>query len=194
MSSAMNRMLSNRSSSQAHLSLDELEHILQRVDENLTMSPVLRESHEEVDSSTILPISDLFGRLQELNQMRAPLFVIKGRDVRNQLKRLLNLPIRVLGHKQIRFNRDILELLTLLVTSLQRSYQHTENQAQTEQALALQQQQLQSSQQMIQALNEQINHQIARIDQQEQELLSLREAIALLRNQYLKAQEQDPRP
>jgi hypothetical protein len=190
----MNRMLSNHSSSQDYLSLDELEHILQRVDENLTMSPVLSEAHEEIDSSTILPISDLFGRLQELKQMRAPLFVIKGRDVRNQLKRLLNLPIRVLGHKQIRFNRDILELLTLLVTSLQRSYQHTENQAQTEQALALQQQQLQSSQQMIQALNEQINHQIARIDQQEQELLSLREAIALLRNQYLKAQEQDPRP
>src|SRR5215216_3188392 len=99
MSSDMNRMISNRSSSQADLSFDELEYILQRVDENLAMSPVLRETHEEADTSTILPIYDLFGRLQELKQMRAPLFVIKGRDVRNQLKRLLNVPIRVLNHK-----------------------------------------------------------------------------------------------
>lgn len=190
----MNRLRSNRSSSQTHLSDDELGHILQRVDENLMMSPVLQEIHEDTDSSTILPISDLFGRLHELKQMRAPLFVVKGKDVRNQLKRLINIPIRVLNYKQIRFNRDLLELLTLLLNLLQRSYQHTRSRSQAEQALALQQQHLQLSQQTIQALTEQLNRQIARIDQQEQELLSLREAVALLRSQYLNVQKQDPRP
>jgi hypothetical protein len=189
----MKRIFSQRSSPQTHLPSDELGHILQRVDENLTMSPLLHKPHEDIDSSMVLPISDLFGRLHELKQMRAPLFVIKGRDIRNQLKRLLNIPIRVLNHKQIRFNRDLLELLTLLMAALQRSYQHTQSQVQAGNTL-MAQQQLQASQQIIEALNQQIHQQSARIDQLERELLSLREAISLLQSQHLNVQEQDPHP
>ena len=190
----MNRILSQRSSPQTHLPSDELGHILQRVDENLTMSPLLQETNEDVGSSIVLPLSDIFGRLHELKQMRAPLFVIKGRDIRNQIKRLLNIPIRVVNHKQIRFNRDLLELLTLLMTALQRSYQHAQSQVQAENALVAQKQQLQASQQIIDALNQQIHRQSARIDQLEQEMLSLREAISLLQSQHLNVQEQDPHP
>ena len=180
--------------SQEYLSIEELGKILQRVDENLVVSPLAQEAREDIASSAILPISDLLGRLHELKQMRAPLFVVKGRDIRNQLKRLANLPIKVLSYKQIRFNRDLLELLTLLLNVLQRSYQHTTSSAQLEQALVAQQQQLQASQQTILSLTEQIHHQILRIDQQEQELLLLRETVALLRSQHPNAQHQEPRP
>jgi predicted SAM-dependent methyltransferase len=127
----------NRTFFDGALDQDELERILQRIDENLALRPLLHNQLDDPASAEIagapppLPsVADVPSRLHRLHMMRAPLFAIKGRSLRDQLKRLLNLPIRLFGHRQTRFNQELLELLGLLHTQLQGLYQHAEYHAQ----------------------------------------------------------------
>lgn len=94
-----------------------LEHILRRIDENLAWSPQLEV--EAAPEHATVPMIELIWRLQNLQLMQAPLFVVKGRGWRDQLKRIANLPIRLFGHKQISFNHELLELLELWLNTLQ---------------------------------------------------------------------------
>jgi predicted SAM-dependent methyltransferase len=99
------------------LDQQELERILRRIDENLALRPLLREADQGAPGGQV-PL-DLVERLQSLLSMHAPLFVIKGRNLPNLVKWLINLPIRVFGYKQIMFNRELLELLAPMLALLQ---------------------------------------------------------------------------
>jgi hypothetical protein len=128
----------------ASIEQEELERVLRRIDENLALRPVFREqatgsNNQAISWGESLPLpelGDLPWRLQELNHMQAPLFVIKGRDWRNLLKRIINVPIRFFGYKQINFNRDLLEALGIMLIQIQGLRQQAEHQAETDQSLA----------------------------------------------------------
>jgi len=109
----------NRTSSKpdfpiADLPQHEINDILRRADEHLEQHPLLH-----APSLLSAPITDLSWKLQNLYFMQAPLFVVKGNGLREQIKRILNLPIRVFGYKQIRFNHELLELVGLMLVQLQ---------------------------------------------------------------------------
>ena len=105
------------------LSDADLEQILRRIDENLELRPVLSQHAEGpagLSGAPPLPDpADLPVRLQGLQRLRAPLFVIHGRSWRDRAKQALNLPIRLFGRKQIAFNRDLLETLQIVLACLQ---------------------------------------------------------------------------
>ncbi|HKZ87509.1 MAG TPA: hypothetical protein VJ793_28110 [Anaerolineae bacterium] len=90
----------------------DLEEILRRLDENLARRPVVPE--RQMDD-----LNSLSHRVQSLYFMQAPLFAVKERGPWGWLKRLLNLPIRLFGHKQIRFNRETLEVIRSMLAYLQ---------------------------------------------------------------------------
>lgn len=165
--------------SENDLSNADLEQILRRIDENLELRPVLGQSPAgpaAPDTAAPLPdTADLPVRLQGLQALRAPLFVIHGRSWRDRAKQALNLPIRLFGRKQIAFNRDLLETLQIVLACLQDVRRFAEHQihqsgaqqtqiqetarrveeleqvrARLEQAIARQQQQLDQAQQHVQ--------------------------------------------
>ncbi len=100
--------------STANLSQQEINDILRRADKHLEQHPLL-----SVSSLSSATIADLSWRLQNLYFMQAPLFLVKGNSLREQIKRILNLPIRVFGYKQIRFNHELLELVGLMLIQIQ---------------------------------------------------------------------------
>jgi hypothetical protein len=176
----------------------ELEQILRQIDENLAHSELLGKPDAAYGESgdigappTMPEVAELAGRLENLRYMRAPIFVIKGRDWRNQLKRLMNLPIRVLSFKQISFNQQLLDLLDLMQAPIQRLPRHAEYQARIGRALARQQQQVASLQEIVESLVDQIGRQQATIEQQQQTLRELREAVAQLGEPRPPNHEQD---
>jgi hypothetical protein len=103
------------------LSPEQIRQILARLDENLWQDPIYRNPvriapHPVIEGSELSAVtSELRRRLKKLHSMQAPLFVVKGRDFSNQVKWLLNLPLRLFGSKQIRFNNELLEMLELIV-------------------------------------------------------------------------------
>jgi predicted SAM-dependent methyltransferase len=58
--------------------------------------------------------------------------MVRGGNPRNQLKRLLNVPIRVFGRRQTRFNNELLDALAAVLTQMQSFYYHAEHQLQRE--------------------------------------------------------------
>lgn len=183
---------SNQHQQIGEIAPEELEQILRRIDENLARSQLLSEPDAtygesgDIGAPPMLPdVGELSWRLEELRYMRAPLFVIKGRDWRNQIKRLMNLPIRILSFKQISFNRQILELIDQMLAPIQQLPRQAEYQAQVGRALARQQQQVASLQVIVESLVDQIGRQNTIIEQQQHALRDLREAVAGLG---------DPRP
>lgn len=119
----------------AGLDHTELEQILRRIDENLALRPILNQPAADTAglADTAMPAlpdwGDIGVRLQELHGMQAPLFVIKGRGLPDLLKRALNLPIRIFGRKQLRHNREQLELIERLLAQIQGLRQHAQAQA-----------------------------------------------------------------
>jgi hypothetical protein len=113
------------------LSYEQIQQILVRSDENLRRDPIYRQPASiTAQPSGEMPnpaaaMSELHHRLKELYAMEAPLFVIKGNDFANQLRRVLNLPIRLFGSKQVRFNHEVLETIELLVVQLHLIHQLT---------------------------------------------------------------------
>jgi hypothetical protein len=102
-----------------HIEPQELARLLRRVEENLATRPLLVR-----DAKSGLPtIHDL---LQQLHTMHAPLYVANGYRAADLLKRALNLPIRLFGRKQARFNQDLLDLLGLMLIQIQALHRHTE--------------------------------------------------------------------
>ncbi|HEU4329333.1 MAG TPA: hypothetical protein VFS21_39710 [Roseiflexaceae bacterium] len=99
----------------------ELEQILRRIDENLELRPLLNAAqHQAGAGEPPLPeTGDFAWRLQNLQNLRAPLFAIYGRGLRDRVKQALNLPIKLFGRKQIVFNRDLLELLQVMLVFMQ---------------------------------------------------------------------------
>ncbi len=87
---------------------DELETVLQRVEENLALRPVLDPEPPAAEPEG--PFDGLRARLAALRALRAPYFVLGGR-VPGAVAAVLNLPLRVFGRKQRRFNEDLLRLL-----------------------------------------------------------------------------------
>ncbi len=143
----------------------ELEEILRRIDENLELRPLLNRSLHPtgVDGSAGAPplpeTGDFAWRLQNLKNLRAPLFVVYGRGLRDRLKQALNLPIKLFGRKQILFNRDLLEMLQMLLVFLQDVRRSAEHQ------LGVARQVQQHSEQL-----EQLEQLVRQIDQREAEL------------------------
>jgi hypothetical protein len=180
------------------LSETELEQILRQIDDNLAYSALVGEQDRayddagEIGAPPAMPdTADLSWRLEDLRYMRAPLFVVKGRDWRNQLKRLLNLPIRVLNFKQISFNRQLLDLLDLMAAPIQRLPRQAEHQARVARTLARQQQQVASLREVVDSLVDQIGRQNTTIEQQQQALDELRAAVARLGQPRADGHEQD---
>lgn len=176
----------------------ELEQILRQIDDNLAQSSLLGDQGAtssdggELGAPPTMPdTADISWRLEDLRYMRAPLFVVKGRDWRNQLKRLLNLPIRVLNFKQIAFNRQLLDLLDLMAAPIQRLPRQAEHQARVARTLARQQQQVASLREVVDSLVEQIGRQSATIEQQQQALDDLRAAVERLGQPRPAGHEQD---
>jgi predicted SAM-dependent methyltransferase len=165
----MNGRSSKDSLFSASLDSEELEHILRRIDENLALRPIFHEQAGHTgasgfaDAAPILPDwGDLSTRLQSLHSMQAPLFVITGRNLQNQAKRLLNLPIQIFGRKQVRFNHELVDALELILSQIQGLRQQAQHAAKAEQVYAQDRAQLISS---IQSLEEQLGAQNAELAQ-----------------------------
>ena len=107
------------------LEQDALEQILQRIDENLALRPLLQqpphhqESTELVSPPCLPDLSHVPFRLRRMREIQAPIFLTQGGGLVTLIKRLLNLPIRLFGHKQIGFNRDLLDVLDMMIVRLQ---------------------------------------------------------------------------
>ena len=159
-----NKGLSRNGFFTANLAQDELEYILRRIDENLALRPLFRQRVDDAMAVTppntppVLPdLGDLSWHVQELHHMQAPLFVIKGRDMRNQLKRLLNLPIRIFGHKQVRFNRELLEVVGLISAQLEGLHWQAAYIVELNHTIEQLQEQMQQQQVILQSLAERQN-------------------------------------
>jgi hypothetical protein len=150
---------------QATLSDKELEQILQRIDENLELRSVLNHrgsaSAQPETMPATLELGEIARHLQELHYNQAPLFVIKGNRWRQFLRRLINLPIRFFGHKQLSFNRELLAALDALLAQLYSLQQLAALQSKTQQAL----QSLQVLEQSLQAVVDTTTVQTQHIDQ-----------------------------
>ena len=125
----------------AELNPAELEEILRRIDENLALRPILPgqptgESGLETAAPPLPGWPDLAWRLQEIRQRQSPYFVVNGPDLANQLRRLLNLPLRVFGRKQAYFNGEALDVLGEIVAQLQALRAQAEYHARVAQDLA----------------------------------------------------------
>ena len=118
-------MKSNHGFFSADLPEAELEQILQRVDENLEFRSMLREhgpaSSSPGEGSRTGPVREEMNphrqRVRALRSMQAPLFVLGGFFL-SRIAWLCNLPIRVIGRKQIRFNAELLDAIEAMATDL----------------------------------------------------------------------------
>ncbi|MGH9161084.1 MAG: hypothetical protein ACRD2X_14005 [Vicinamibacteraceae bacterium] len=123
----MNESKTSPISSEA-LSPEELEEILRRIDENLELRPLLLSSEEPDqplgEEAVLVPLpelGDLPTRIQTVRAFNAPYFLVREGGIRRWLRHLLNLPLRLFGHKQAVFNMhalDALEQLTAQVLAL----------------------------------------------------------------------------
>jgi len=111
---------------------EEIDRIIGIIEQNLRFRQSLTTRTEATFSAGLprlpgvaAPFSEIESRLQRLHSEYAwaPLFVAGGRDPRGVVKRLLNLPLRVFGRRQIRFNREVSALLADITLALHASAQ-----------------------------------------------------------------------
>jgi hypothetical protein len=154
---------------QATLSDKELEQILQRIDENLELRSVLKRggSAEALPAAApaTLELGEIARHLQELHYNQAPLFVIKGSRWQQFLRRLVNMPIRLFGHKQLSFNRELLAALDALMAQLYSLRQLAEQQDKSRDALLPLQELLTSLEQSLQGVVDTAAVQAQHLDQ-----------------------------
>lgn len=163
----------------AGLDHKELARILQRIDEQLELRPLYRAQlvdHGEPMTQTGEPpplpnFTDLRNQIHIMRQSRAPLFVVEGSLSRRIVRRLLNLPIKVFGRKQIQFHRDLFQIIDLLLQALVNLRQHAIHQSHTDRLI-------QQQQAYIQLLQEAVSVLQARADLQQREIRSLQKQIA----------------
>lgn len=106
--------------SQASLSPEELQDILDRIKANLSRHPVFSP---EV---ALKALDDMEQRLQYLRSSKAPFFVeANGRGPVAIVARILNLPIRLFGRRQVQFNKVLREFLADASVLLQILYEQS---------------------------------------------------------------------
>lgn len=119
----------DRTLAAAGLEPAELEDILRRLDENLSLRSALRDPGPATapggaDERPVPADMDAIGRrIQALRELRAPLFVLGG-PVLSRVAALCNAPMRLLLRKQVQFNEELLGVLDALrdqVAALRRS-------------------------------------------------------------------------
>lgn len=105
----------------ADLSTEEIAAILRRIEENITQrAPVEGYTYHSNLATELLPDwQELVGHLQALREQQAPFFVVHGRKPADLLRLALNIPIRIFGYKQARFNIQLLNLLEKVLLSTQ---------------------------------------------------------------------------
>ena len=112
----------------AELPDGELERILQRIEENLAFRRVLKDgSGPRLEVPAPPPLAAFDERHQRLRRLGAPFFAPEGRGLAALGRRLLNLPLRVFGHKQVQFNEQMIDLTTQLAASLHQSLTEQRN-------------------------------------------------------------------
>lgn len=78
---------------------------------------------QAIDTNTVTALlpdwQELNGLLQALREQQAPFFVVHGRKPADLLRLALNVPIRIFGYKQARFNTQLLNLLEEVLVSVQ---------------------------------------------------------------------------
>jgi hypothetical protein len=65
-------------------------------------------------------LTEIDARLQRLQNLQAPLFIENGTSIQRWLKRLANIPIRLVSSKQVIHNQELLDLLMLMLAELER--------------------------------------------------------------------------
>jgi hypothetical protein len=99
----------------ANLPPGELQRILARIEENLAFRQILKDQAPRADKGAyalpqLPPISEVDRRVQFLRLLRAPLFGPVSGPLLSFVCYVLNLPIRLLGRKQMMFNEELLLL------------------------------------------------------------------------------------
>lgn len=96
----------------------EVEDILKRIDDHIARRLAAAEIVPEKVSVALPDTSVLDHHLYEVRRSTAPLFAVTGRHPKQILRRILNLPIRVFGHKQRHFNREMVALIEQIVAQI----------------------------------------------------------------------------
>lgn len=100
---------------------EEIAAILRRIEENMTQRAAI--VGQAIDTNTVTALlpdwQELNGLLQALREQQAPFFVVHGRKPADLLRLALNVPIRIFGYKQARFNKQLLNLLEEVLVSVQ---------------------------------------------------------------------------
>jgi len=96
----------------------EIEDILKRIDDHIARRLAVAEVEPAMVSAELPDTSALDHHLYEVRRSTAPLFAVTGRHPRQILRRILNLPIRVFGHKQRHFNRELVALVEQMVAQI----------------------------------------------------------------------------
>ncbi len=102
----------------SNLDSKEIEDILKRIDDHIARRLAVAEVEPAMVSAELPDISALDHHLYEVRRSTAPLFAVTGRHPKQILRRILNLPIRVFGHKQRHFNRELVALIEQMVAQI----------------------------------------------------------------------------
>jgi uncharacterized protein YoxC len=116
---------------------EDLQRILQRIDENLSLRPLLNQPLAAVHAAPPpQALAELENRIAALRELRAPLYVLKGFSPQSLVKLLINLPLQVFARKQFRYNHELLDALSIAVASMRQMYQQIDATAQAQTAAA----------------------------------------------------------
>jgi hypothetical protein len=133
----------------------ELEQILHRIDEGLALRSLFRDPPADAPPVSA-DLGDLPERLTLLKAVGAPLFTARGWRPKSLVKKLVNLPIRVVGRKQIYFNWQVLAALDEFLVQVQALRGSQAQIAEAQRELAATRQELADAQQELAAAQRQL--------------------------------------
>jgi len=112
------KVSANQSFFSSDLDSKEIEDILKRIDDHIARRLDVAEVEPAKVLAELPDTSALDYHLYEVRRSTAPLFAVTGRHPKQILRRTLNLPIRVFGHKQRHFNRELVALVEQMVAQI----------------------------------------------------------------------------
>jgi LPS sulfotransferase NodH/acetyltransferase-like isoleucine patch superfamily enzyme/predicted SAM-dependent methyltransferase len=112
------KVSANQSFFSSDLDSKEIEDILERIDDHIARRLDVAEVEPAKVLAELPDTSALDHHLYEVRRSTAPLFAVTGRHPKQILRRTLNLPIRVFGHKQRHFNRELVALVEQMVAQI----------------------------------------------------------------------------
>jgi LPS sulfotransferase NodH/acetyltransferase-like isoleucine patch superfamily enzyme/predicted SAM-dependent methyltransferase len=112
------KVSANQSFFSSDLDSKEIEDILKRIDDHIARRLDVAEVEPAKVLAELPDTSALDHHLYEVRRSTAPLFAVTGRHPKQILRRTLNLPIRVFGHKQRHFNRELVALVEQMVAQI----------------------------------------------------------------------------